>query len=224
MQTLFSAVVIAQRLHLRSGPKATLESLLLLAGGDSVDVTDIDATGTWGQVQHNSGKSGWVSLKYLGYGSAAPEFFNIAARQVGVKENASPIVAHPKIVEYLSTVDDLSNLEKTSDETAWCSCFVNWCVEQAGLNGTNSAWALRWHDWHAGVPNGSERPGDIAVFTRHSSTGSGGHVSFFVRYSDDKKNMLLLGGNQSQAVRYSWYPVNGVRGETTYRLISVRRA
>ena len=224
MSSPFSAIVFPPKLHVRSGPKASLESLHLLSAGDEVDVADIDDTGTWGQVTAANGSTGWVSLKYLRFGKAAPLFLNIAAGEVGVKENPDPNVAHPKIIEYLATVDDLGSVHKSRDETAWCSCFVNWCVEKTGLNGTNSATALSWNDWHASVAQGDEKPGDIAVFTRHSLVESGGHVSFFVRYSGDRSRVLLLGGNQSNAVRYSWFPVNGSLGLTAYRLISLRRS
>ena len=33
------------------------------------------------------------------------------------------------------------------DETPWCSAFVNYCMEQAGIRGTRKANARSWLDW-----------------------------------------------------------------------------
>ncbi|MBY0461200.1 MAG: HAMP domain-containing protein, partial [Gemmataceae bacterium] len=79
-----------------------------------------------------------------------------------------------------STVNNLSDLEKLQDETAWCSCFMNWCVEQCNAVGTDSAWAKSWGNWRTSVPVASAQTGDIAVFDRSSAKGSGGHVAMFI--------------------------------------------
>lgn len=34
---------------------------------------------------------------------------------------------------------------------------------------------------------------------------------------------VLLGGNQSDAVRYAWYPINAIKNGTHYTLLSCRR-
>lgn len=224
MSKLFTGVVAAPRLHVRSGPKVILASLRLLSKEDVVNVIDIDGTGAWGQVEFAKGELGWVSLKYVQHTQSHTQLLNIAAAEVGVKENPDPEIAHPRILQYLASVDDLDMRQRARDETPWCSCFINWCVEQAGLRGCNSAQATQWHDWHTTIARGDATAGDLAVFTRHSPSSSGGHVGFFVRYSDDGEQVLLVGGNQSNSVRYSWYPIAGASAGTEYQLISVRRA
>ncbi|MDH4280687.1 MAG: hypothetical protein OEW83_21690 [Acidimicrobiia bacterium] len=45
---------------------------------------------------------------------------------------------NPRIIEYHAS----TSLKASNDGTAWCSSFVNWCVSQAWLTGTNSAAAF----------------------------------------------------------------------------------
>ncbi|RJG52497.1 TIGR02594 family protein [Sphingobium terrigena] len=109
------------------------------------------------------------------------------------------------------------------DETAWCSSFVNYCVEQAGLKGTDSKWARSWHDggWGEAVTD-DPRPGDIVVWRRQSASGDGGHVGFFVE-KIGSDTIRVLGGNQSNRVRISDYPVKGTLAGMKYTLLSIRR-
>src|SRR4030095_2451187 len=79
--------------------------------------------------------------------------------------------------------------------SAWCSAFANWCVEKAGYEGTDSAWAKSWLTW--GKKLATPRRGCIAVFTR----GDGGHVGFYI--SKTSSVIKVLGGNQSDEVNIS---------------------
>jgi uncharacterized protein (TIGR02594 family) len=76
----------------------------------------------------------------------------------------------------------------------WCSAFVNWCVRQAGLAGTNHALASSW------LKNGQRldgpRLGAVVVIRRDKRAG---HVAFLDKEGDEWK---LLGGNQK--------PTNGI--------------
>jgi uncharacterized protein (TIGR02594 family) len=109
------------------------------------------------------------------------------------------------------------------DETAWCSSFANYCVEQAGLNGTNSKWARSWHDsrWGSEVTNAPQE-GDIVVWRRHSQNVEGGHVAFFV--DADADSIRVLGGNQGNRVSITRFPRNGQSGSFRYDLLSIRRS
>ena len=224
MSTLFEGTVSAHKLNVRAGPQSSFASLGLLSRGEAVGIEELDASGTWGRIHASKPLQGWISLKYTRFPEDR-ESINVAASQIGVKEisGAGENNAHPKILQYLASVDDLSDIQQSTDETAWCSCFVNWCVERTGQNGTNSARAVRWDDWQDSVNEIDVREGDLAVFSRKSTTVNGGHVGFFVRFNDDKSEILLLGGNQRNAVRYSWYPTDGKIGSFEYRLLSFRR-
>ncbi|MEP9359534.1 TIGR02594 family protein [Sphingomonas sp. KR3-1] len=135
-----------------------------------------------------------------------------------VREVAGP-QNNPRIVLYHSTTSDGA----APDETAWCSSFVNYCVEQAGMRGTDSKWARSWHDsgWGHDVTS-DPRPGDIVVWRRRTGGDEGGHVAFFVEMVGDNA-IRVLGGNQSNRVCIATYPKHGVLGSMTYDLLSIRR-
>jgi len=80
---------------------------------------------------------------------------------------------------------------------AWCSAFVNWVMDQVGLEGTNSPAARSWARW--GDPLIDPVPGCVAVFWRGSRDGWQGHVGF---YAGEVKGGVfhVQGGNQSNRV------------------------
>ena len=220
--------VEADALHVRDAAKSEGKSLGFLIRGQEVAVTDIDKTGLWGKVSLN-GTSGWCSLKYLlPKGSEAAPWLALACQEIGVKEIPGK-GSHPRIVEYMATVDDLSTTEKDDDSgTSWCSCFVNWCVQKADVHGTNSAAAQSWRKWRNGKPADCVLPGsisapkvgDIAVWERVAAGDWHGHVSFFIAYEESTKQIIALGGNQSDAVRYSRYPYEAAN--PYYKLLTLR--
>ncbi|SFJ88407.1 TIGR02594 family protein [Sphingomonas sp. NFR04] len=137
---------------------------------------------------------------------------------LGVKETPGR-QDNPRIVLYHSTTKG----GEAPDETAWCSSFVNYCVEKAGMQGTDSKWARSWHDsgWGHDVTS-NPQPGDIVVWSRKSPSVDGGHVGFFVG-QDGKDRIRVLGGNQGNRVCITSYPVDGSVGQTKYKLLSIRR-
>lgn len=104
---------------------------------------------------------------------------------------------NPRIVEYHQS----TTLKATDDETPWCSSFVNWCMQQAGIQGTRSASARSWLRW--GQTLRDPRPGCIVVLRRGNNPAQG-HVSFY--FGDAGDRVLLLGGNQNNQVNISSYP------------------
>lgn len=223
--------VASDALHVRTGPDQASDSSGLLHRGLALQLTEIDATGTWAKVSAE-GTEGWCSLKYLlPAGANQPPWLAMAHKEIGIKEiadGAPGLGHHPRILEYLATVDKLSDKHKEKDETDWCSCFVNWCVEKSGHDGTNSARAQSWHKWRKGKPPESVLPGshtpaalgDIAVGQLGSPQSVTGHVAFFIAYDEADEKLLLLGGNQSNSVCYQWYPL---QSDAPYgRLLSLR--
>jgi len=67
-----------------------------------------------------------------------PPWLISARRELGVKEIPGP-GDHPRIVEYLQTVDTLPANLQGNDETAWCSAFVGWNMETQGFPSTEKA-------------------------------------------------------------------------------------
>lgn len=134
-------------------------------------------------------------------------WMDIAIAELGVHEDSLPGQHNRRIVEYHQT----TSCKATDDETPWCSSFVNWVMEKAGKRGTNSAAAKDWLNW--GVPVDHPTPGVITVIRQKgggsaTATGSssGYHVAFFV--SLNSSCIRLLGGNQTDRVRYSNFPLS----------------
>lgn len=109
-----------------------------------------------------------------------------------------------RILEY----HDCTLLNADEDEVSWCSSFMNFCQKEAGNEYTKSAAARSWLEW--GAPCEPEE-GCVAILRRPPDPKNG-HVAFYVRHSDDKTKVLLLGGNQNNSVRESFYPAASVIG------------
>lgn len=117
----------------------------------------------------------------------------VAAREIGQREIPS-VPSNPRILQYHAT----TSLHATVDEVAWCSAFVNWCLKQVGITGTNSAAASSWLHWgRASVP----LPGSVSVVQKRTGEK---HVAFWVSQGSD--HYTLLGGNQSHQVKMSNFP------------------
>jgi uncharacterized protein (TIGR02594 family) len=111
-----------------------------------------------------------------------------------------------RVIEYLGSCKKAKgNLRKALayDDTAWCSAFVNWCLEQAGKAGTEMPGALTWTDvnqW-SGRRLSTARYGCVVVVDRGTPEDKKAHVGFFLRESSTWT--MILGGNQSRRVRVS---------------------
>lgn len=121
-----------------------------------------------------------------------------AIAELGIKEVAGK-QHNPRIIEYFTKAGNYTN-----DETAWCSAFVNWCIEKEGIKGTNNAGALSWRNW--GFKLETPRFGCVTVFNRYNKAKQlvGGHVGFYV--GEEGKDILVLGGNQGDEVCIKPYP------------------
>jgi len=122
----------------------------------------------------------------------------IAMREKG-QEEVPGEAANPRILEYHAA----TTLRARSDEIPWCSSFVNWCMQQAGVSGTKSAAAISW--MHRGKPSAAI-PGPITIIHNRNAAGSGltasgYHVGFLVE--EGPSHYRLLGGNQHNRVQYS---------------------
>lgn len=94
------------------------------------------------------------------------KWVDIARNELGVSEVAGK-VARPRILEYFAAA---GHAEVKSDETAWCSAFVNFCMEQAGIKGTMSLAARSWLRWGKEV---KAQPGAVGVWPRGKSAWQG---------------------------------------------------
>ena len=126
-----------------------------------------------------------------------------------------------RVVEYHQSV----TLRASDDETPWCSSFANFCLKQAGVEGTDSAAALSFRKWGQPVKATELRYGDVCVIDRGAGKG---HVGFFVGF-DRSGRVLLLGGNQDDEVNTTAFPLDAFAhfrrprklGDTTTAKIAV---
>lgn len=130
------------------------------------------------------------------------KWLDIAIDELGVSEIDGK-VARPRILEYFAAA---GHSEVKSDETAWCSAFVNFCIEKAGLRGTMSLAARSWLRW--GKPC-DPQPGAIGIWPRGKSHWQG-HVAIVKEVKG--KRVKVVGGNQGNAVTEKWFDIDTALG------------
>lgn len=138
---------------------------------------------------------GGLSTPSVEASAEEPSWVRIARAEIGMKEIKGDL-HNPRVVEYLKTTGSWWS----TDETPWCSGFVNWVMAQSGYTGTGSAKATSWLDWGQKVDQPAM--GAIGVI---SYGGGKGHVGIVV--GKQGGNVLLLGGNQSDQVKISTFAV-----------------
>ncbi len=134
------------------------------------------------------------------------EIIKTALGEYGVSEykneNQNPVI--------LNYFKEIGKSWVTTDETAWCSAFVNWvalkCKKPLSGKLTARSWLI--------VGDKITNPilGDVVVFWREHPKTWKGHVGFFMGYSEDKKFIYCLGGNQNNQVNIKAYPVKRLLG------------
>lgn len=92
-----------------------------------------------------------------------------------------------------------------ADSVPWCAAFVGACLEEAGYVSTRFESAKSYLDW--GTPITNPVYGAVVVFSRDG----GGHVGFCVGY-DQRRRLLVLGGNQSDMVSIAPFESSRVVG------------
>ena len=127
----------------------------------------------------------------------------IARGEVGQQEIPGP-EHNERVLEYLQSTT-LGTPDNQRDETPWCSAFVNFCVNGAGYQGTDSAWARSWLGW--GQEAQELQPGVVVVLKRGKSSG---HVGFWI--DEDESSVCLFGGNQNDSVCEAWFSKDRVLG------------
>jgi uncharacterized protein (TIGR02594 family) len=112
-----------------------------------------------------------------------------AQSEVGTTEDKKPGRNNPEIVKYHRTT--LYN--SPYDATPWCASFVNWCFLQSNIPSLNSAGAFDYLKFGYKL----DKPAYGAVAVMNYS-----HVGFVAGRNSDGR-IVILGGNQGDAVNYS---------------------
>lgn len=120
-----------------------------------------------------------------------PPWLSAAYKEVGQTEIPGP-QHNPRILEYWKAITD----SVKDDETPWTSAFVEWSLNQAGVQGPKSGVARAWATWGRAIAE--PELGCVVVFWRMSPTAGTGHVGFYI--GGDADNLIVLGGNQNNSV------------------------
>lgn len=142
--------------------------------------------------------------------------YDLAQRYVGIAELKGPN-AHPLIEWWLSLCGFGM---KSPDETPWCSSFVNGIAWELRLPRSKSAAARSWLAVGIPIPLSEAKAAwDIVVLKRGAEPQPGpevldapGHVGFFSGREELAKSLLLLGGNQNDAVGIARFPEESILG------------
>lgn len=137
--------------------------------------------------------------------AAEMPWYALAKKEIGVEEIKGKFRNNNRILDYHRSTK-LDKALADLDETPWCSSFVNWCINNGGFTGTNSARARSWLKW--GEPLDKPREGCVVVFQRPRAGPKAGHVGFFVKETAER--IRVLGGNQSNQVQESYYDKDDV--------------
>jgi uncharacterized protein (TIGR02594 family) len=132
----------------------------------------------------------------------------VTARQEeakGVREIAGAR-SNPDIMKYHKS-SGFWGADDSGGSNAWCGSFVNWNIERAGINGPKDAFrAKEWASWGNRVEPSKAQVGDVVVI---KTGGNNFHVGFFAG-RDSSGNVLVLGGNQSDAVNTKSFAASSV--------------
>lgn len=123
-----------------------------------------------------------------------PLWLQAGMKYIGLKETPGSR-DNPIIIDWAK--DEGGSIEDsyTHDSIPWCALFANMTLTKAGLKGTETLWALDF----AGKWPSVKLPGvAVGAFAPMLRDG-GGHIGIVVG-KDQHGNIMLLGGNQSDAV------------------------
>lgn len=144
--------------------------------------------------------------------------YTIATRFVGIKEVPGQ-PSHPLILGMLKLDSDWPE----GDEVPWCSAFMNFVAWLLRLPRSKSLLARSWLGIGWPIPLEEAKPGfDVVILSRTvdgeeppgpENLTAPGHVGLFA--GTDGRNILILGGNQSNGVNVSAYDKG--------RLLGIRR-
>lgn len=143
--------------------------------------------------------------------------FELAQRFVGLKE--FPGTAHnPAVLAMLK----LDNDWPQTDETPWCSAFVNYIAWLLRLPRSKSLLARSWLSVGETLDYDQAEQGfDVVILKRGEGEQPGpddltapGHVGFFGGWANGMSRVMVLGGNQGNQVSiisYSTFNILGLR-------------
>ncbi len=132
-----------------------------------------------------------------------PRWIQVALGELGTVEDVRPGKSNKRVELYHS----LTRAGVADDSVAWCSSFVGFCLEMAGVTSTKSKTAASYATW--GEPCSGYYFGSVIVFGKSDPDAVGsGHVGFCMGASGD--DVYCLGGNQSNRVSIAARKASGI--------------
>jgi uncharacterized protein (TIGR02594 family) len=108
---------------------------------------------------------------------------------------------NPEILEWARAEGGTIAQSYDADSIPWCALYANMVLTKVGLQGTETLWALDWSNWGTRLPGPA-----VGAFAPMKRQG-GGHIAIVVG-RDQNKNLMCLGGNQSDAVNIKPFPAD----------------
>lgn len=133
--------------------------------------------------------------------TSGPRWLHLARKELGTKEQPGPRNNPDVQMYYCEAVN-----AKHPDSVPWCAAFVGAMLARAGKKPSRSLMARSYLNW--GVSIREPIPGAIVVFSRGRPPA--GHVAFVESVHDS--TLIVIGGNQSDAVTRAVYPKSKVLG------------
>ncbi|EJN2863914.1 TIGR02594 family protein [Salmonella enterica subsp. enterica serovar Yaba] len=124
-----------------------------------------------------------------------PSWLVEARKNIDVREIKGPQHA-PQILQYWR---DIKRGGIKDDETPWCAAFVGAMLERAGIPSSRFESAKSYLEWGSALKEAAY--GCVAVLSR----SGGGHVGFVVG-RNAAGDLMILGGNQADAVNIKAFP------------------
>lgn len=134
--------------------------------------------------------------------TAEPVWLVEARKYIGVREVKGP-VHESRIVQWWKAIR-MGGIK--DDEVPWCAAYIGAMLENVGLMSARSGTAKAYLQW--GSPLEYPLIGCVVVFDR---LGGGGHVGFVVG-RDEHWRLMVLGGNQGDAVSIAPFELSRVLG------------
>ena len=134
------------------------------------------------------------------------KLINIAIHQID-NQQGTEFEHNNAIINYAEEVDVQ---RVNNDQTPWCSVFLNWCAQQAGLRGSGKVDILSW--LLAGWPTFKPEPGDIVVCWEDHPDSEKGYVGVYMGYSKNGTQIYSVGGKEDGSVSILSHPIEKLTG------------
>jgi flagellar protein FlgJ len=132
--------------------------------------------------------------------------------KLGVKRHTDK-TSDQHIVTYFDATSLKGTKDGSTDKTAYCAAFANWCLVQKGIKGTGNAMATSFKNWGRATKGNKPAFGAVAIVQFPCKKGETPqhHVTFVTGINPGDK-LATLGGNQGHAheVSHSALPLDWV--------------